>query len=108
MRAASPISFLSSSNTGCIALQGPHQVAKKSTKTGFSDCITSLNFSINYTFLFYWLLFDVITKKRDILFKGVYLYLFCIYTMKKVQVSTSFYCQLFDDVRSSCKLVDYK
>jgi hypothetical protein len=36
-----------------MALQGPHHVAKKSTKTGFSDCINSSNFSILFSFLFY-------------------------------------------------------
>ena len=51
MRAPSPICPFSSSNTGCIALHGPHQVAKKSTKTGFSDCISSSNFSIIFSFL---------------------------------------------------------
>src|SRR6266567_7302943 len=32
-----------SSRTGAIILQGPHQVAQKSTSTGVSDCKTSVS-----------------------------------------------------------------
>ena len=33
----------SSSNTGAMALHGPHQVAQKSTNTGVSDCSTAFS-----------------------------------------------------------------
>src|SRR5690606_8747348 len=38
----SPNCFAASSNIGCIILQGPHQVAKKSTNIGWLPAINSL------------------------------------------------------------------
>src|SRR6478609_2010395 len=44
--ALSPTVFATSFTTGSMDLQGPHQVAKKSTSTGFCDLINSANDSI--------------------------------------------------------------
>ncbi|MNT25752.1 hypothetical protein D3C72_1612920 [compost metagenome] len=41
MVSLSPCSAASSSRIGAIILQGPHQVAQKSTSTGLSDLSTS-------------------------------------------------------------------
>lgn len=46
MRRRSPTCALSCSRTGCMALHGPHQVAKKSTNTSWPERITVLNVSI--------------------------------------------------------------
>lgn len=48
MRMRSPNCALSCSRTGCMALHGPHQVAKKSTNTSWPERITVLNVSIAY------------------------------------------------------------
>ena len=47
----SGMGFVNAITGGLITLQGPHQVAKKSTKTGLSPCMISLKVSILLVFM---------------------------------------------------------